>query len=187
MISRIQRLTAPSRSKDYRVYTPIFLLLIIILICVFPLTIFVEALRNSPIQGYFQQVKRYGSDAGGTGFYIYVPDKLLPSPAIVVAIHPCSGSASEYLKQVDFRPLAEKHNFIAIYPQSPPSGDKCWDVSSNSTLSRIGRGQSRAIVNMVRWTIHQYHVNPQKIFVQGFSSGAMMTVSSSGISVSFIS
>jgi acetylxylan esterase len=56
-----------------------------------------------------------------------------------------------------------------------PSDSHCWDVASRHTLIREGGGDSTTIVNMVRYAIKKYNVNPERVFVSGWSSGGMMT------------
>lgn len=68
---------------------------------------------------------------------------------------------------------------ISSYPNAPSvalaTGDGCWDVSSNSTLTRFGGGDSFAIYEMTEYTIRKYHADRARVFVTGVSSGAMMT------------
>ena len=108
------------------------------------------------------------------GFYIYVPDKLATKPAIVVAMHYCTGTAEAYYNGSPYASLADQKGFIVIYPSSPNSGT-CWDVSSNATLSHNGGGDSNAIANFVTWTLNKYSADATKVFATGTSSGAMMT------------
>ncbi|KAF2452273.1 acetylxylan esteras-like protein 1 precursor [Lineolata rhizophorae] len=124
--------------------------------------------------GSLQQVQNYGDNPAGVPMYIYVPRSLGDSPAIVVAIHYCTGTAQAYYNGSPYAQLAEQYNFIAIYPSSPHSGT-CWDVSSQQTLAHNGGGDSNSIANMVTWTLDQYGADPAKVFVTGSSSGAMMT------------
>src|SRR3569833_1000256 len=58
----------------------------------------------------------------------------------------------------------------AVWPSSPHSGT-CWDVSSKSSLSHNGGGDSQAISNMILYAIDHYKVDPTKVFVTGGSSG----------------
>ncbi|KAF2199601.1 acetylxylan esteras-like protein 1 precursor [Delitschia confertaspora ATCC 74209] len=124
--------------------------------------------------GSLQQVSNWGTNPTKTGFYIYVPKKLATNPGIVVAIHYCTGSAQAYYNGSPYKTLSEQYGFVVIYPSSPHSGT-CWDVSSKSSLSHNGGGDSNAIANMVQWTIKEYSADTSKVFVTGSSSGAMMT------------
>ena len=122
-----------------------------------------------------QQVTSFGANTSGTKMYIYVPNNLATTPAIIVAIHYCSGTASAYYSGTPYAQLAEQYGFIVIYPESPYSGT-CWDVSSTAALTHNGGADSNSIANMVTWTIGQYNADSSKVFVTGSSSGAMMTV-----------
>ncbi|KAH8902912.1 alpha/beta-hydrolase, partial [Coniochaeta sp. PMI_546] len=110
------------------------------------------------------------------GFYLYVPDKLAANPPVLVSPHWCHGDALAVYNGSSFASLADKYGFIVIYPDSPNTADKCWDVSSKGSLShQNGPGDSLGIVNMVQWTIKRYGADAGRVFVTGVSSGAMMT------------
>ncbi|KAI0107876.1 putative acetyl xylan esterase [Nemania sp. FL0031] len=121
-----------------------------------------------------QQVTNFGANTSGTKMYIYVPDKLASNPAIIVAVHYCSGTASAYYSGTPYATLAEQYGFIVIYPESPYSGT-CWDVSSTAALTHNGGADSNSIVNMVSYTLATYNGDKSRVFVTGTSSGAMMT------------
>ncbi|PLN84935.1 poly depolymerase [Aspergillus taichungensis] len=131
--------------------------------------------RQAPVApGSLQQVTDFGDNPSNVGMFIYVPNNLAPSPGIIVAIHYCSGTAEAYFTGSPYATLAETHGFIVIYPESPYEGT-CWDVSSSSTLTANGGGNSNSIANMVAWTTETYKADTKKVFVTGTSSGAMMT------------
>jgi len=124
--------------------------------------------------GVLTQVTSFGSNPTGTLMFIYVPVKLVSNPAVIVAIHYCSGTAEAYYEGSPYAQLAEQYGFIVIYPQSPYSGT-CWDVSSTSALTHNGGGDSNSIANMVSYVISTYSADAARVFVTGSSSGAMMT------------
>lgn len=120
------------------------------------------------------QVPSFGSNPSNVKMYIYVPDRLAPSPPVIVAIHYCTGTANAYYTGTPYARLADQHGFIVIYPESPYSGG-CWDVSSSSSLTRNGGGNSNSIANMVTYVLDRYSADRSRVFVTGTSSGAMMT------------
>ncbi|KAL6234172.1 Acetylxylan esterase A [Aspergillus navahoensis] len=130
--------------------------------------------RRAPTPGQLSQVTDFGDNPTNVGFYIYVPQNLASNPAIIVAIHYCTGTAQAYYSGTPYARYAETYGFIVIYPESPYSGT-CWDVSSQSTLTHNGGGNSNSIANMVDWTIGQYNADTSRVYVTGTSSGAMMT------------
>ncbi|KAL4807302.1 Acetylxylan esterase A [Aspergillus unguis] len=130
--------------------------------------------KRAPTPGQLSQVTDFGDNPTNVGFYIYVPQNLASNPAIIVAIHYCTGTAQAYYTGSPYAQYAETHGFIVIYPESPYEGG-CWDVSSESTLTHDGGGNSNSIANMVDWTVEQYSADTSRIYVTGTSSGAMMT------------
>lgn len=125
-------------------------------------------------QAALSQVSNFGPNSSGAKMYIYVPSKLAAKPAVIVAIHYCTGTAQAYYNGSPYAQLADQKGFIVIYPESPYSGT-CWDVSSKSTLTHLGGGNSNSIANMVNYTLNKYNGDASKVFVTGSSSGAMMT------------
>ncbi|KAK4156174.1 Alpha/Beta hydrolase protein [Chaetomidium leptoderma] len=120
------------------------------------------------------RVNNFGSNPSGVRMYIYVPDKLQANPAILTAVHYCTGTANAFYTGTPYARLADQYGFIVIYPESPNDGG-CWDVSSRATLTHDGGANSNSIANMVTYTIAQYKADPNRVFVAGTSSGAMMT------------
>ncbi|KAK3933828.1 Alpha/Beta hydrolase protein [Diplogelasinospora grovesii] len=125
-------------------------------------------------QQALKQVTNFGENSSKTKMYIYVPSKLADSPAVIVAIHYCTGSAQAYYNGSPYAQLADQKGFVVIYPESPYSGT-CWDVSSKAALTHNGGGDSNSIANMVTYALQQYKGDASKVFVTGSSSGAMMT------------
>lgn len=115
------------------------------------------------------------NNPSNVGFYIYVPDELVPSPPILVNPHWCHGDAPSAYAGSNFANLSSQYGFIVVYPDSPNQADKCWDVASPETLTHNGGGDSLGIVSMVKWTLDAYNGDPRRVFVTGVSSGAMMT------------
>lgn len=120
------------------------------------------------------RVNNFGSNPSGVRMYIYVPDNLQAKPPILTAIHYCTGTANAFYTGTPYARLADQYGFIVIYPESPNDGG-CWDVSSRATLTRGGGANSNSIANMVTYTLSQYNADPERVFVAGTSSGAMMT------------
>ncbi|KAF7312927.1 Acetyl xylan esterase [Mycena kentingensis (nom. inval.)] len=141
------------------------------LLPLFALLHFTNALTST-----LQQVTSFGSNPTNVGMYVYRPANLTAAskPALIVAIHYCTGTGPAYFQNTEYAALADQFGFIVIYPSSPWSGT-CWDVSSRATLTHNGGGDSNAIANMVAFAIANYGVDAMRVFVTGTSSGAMMT------------
>ncbi|KAK3387338.1 Alpha/Beta hydrolase protein [Podospora didyma] len=121
-----------------------------------------------------QQVTNWGGNPSKIQMYIYVPDKLAAKPAIIVALHPCGGSATQWYSGTKLPSYANSNGFILIYPGTPNMSN-CWDVNNAASLTHGQGGDALGIVNMVNYTINKYSADPARVYVMGSSSGAMMT------------
>lgn len=113
--------------------------------------------------------------------YEYVPDELAASPPIVVAAHFCNGSASALFGYAGMPALvaaADMYGFIMIFPQTTnanSASSNCWDVGSEASLTRDGGGDTQAIAQMVQHELDTRNADPDRVYVMGVSSGAMLT------------
>ena len=119
-------------------------------------------------------VSSFGSNPGGLGMSVFVPDSRPAKPAVVVAVHYCTGSAQAMYNGSQFDELATRYGYIVIYPQANRSGS-CFDVSSSEALKHGGASDPTSIVSMVRYVQQRYTTDTSRVFVTGVSSGAMMT------------
>lgn len=121
-----------------------------------------------------QQTGNWGSNPTNVGFFYYKPLNLPANPALIVAMHYCSGTAQAFFTGTQYANLADTYKYIVIYPNAPDSGG-CWDVHTTATLTHNGGGDSIAIANMVRFAISSWGVDASRVYMTGLSSGAMMT------------
>ncbi|KAK0706588.1 Alpha/Beta hydrolase protein [Lasiosphaeria miniovina] len=108
--------------------------------------------------------------------WVYVPDKVVDNPPVVIVIHSCQSTAQSYFRnsKIPWAKGSDKKGYITVWPSSPNSGT-CWDVSSKASLRTNGGGDSQAISNMILYAIDHYKANPARVYVTGGSSGAMMS------------
>ena len=126
-------------------------------------------------QNQLQQISSFGSNPTNVRMYIYKPTGVVANPALIVAMHYCTGTAQAYFSGTQYANLADQHkSFIVIYPHAPDSGG-CWDVHSNATFTHDAGGDSLAIASAVRFAIQNHGVDKNRVFATGTSSGAMMT------------
>jgi acetylxylan esterase len=120
------------------------------------------------------EVTNFGTNPSNLRMYLYVPDRLAPSPGVLVAVHYCTGSGPAYYSGTEFASLADRHGFIVIYPSATRSGG-CFDVWSQQALRRDGGSDPVGIASMVRYVLQRNNADPNRVYVAGSSSGAMMT------------
>ncbi|GAA3800266.1 hypothetical protein GCM10022226_19780 [Sphaerisporangium flaviroseum] len=133
---------------------------------------FVTASPASPAS--LTEVTNFGTNPSNLRMHLYVPDTVAARPAIVVAVHYCTGSGPAFYSGTEFASLADRYGFIVIYPSATRSGS-CFDVSSPQALRHDGGSDPVSIVSMVRYVLQRNNADPGRVYVTGASSGAMMT------------
>jgi poly(hydroxyalkanoate) depolymerase family esterase len=122
------------------------------------------------------EVTNFGANPTNLRMHLYVPDNIPAGtrPAVLVAVHYCTGTGPAFFSGTQFAALADQHKFIVIYPTATRSGN-CYDVSTPAALTHNGNSDPVGIVSMVRWVLQNRNGDANRVFVTGASSGAMMT------------
>lgn len=120
------------------------------------------------------EIRDFGENPSNLGMHLYVPDNVQERPAVLVAVHYCTGSGPAFYSGTEFASLADRHGFVVIYPSATRSG-QCFDVSSPQALTRGGGSDPVGIRSMVGYVEAHHNADPGRVFVAGASSGAMMT------------
>jgi poly(hydroxyalkanoate) depolymerase family esterase len=120
------------------------------------------------------EVTNFGTNPSNLRMHLYVPASAPAKPAIVVAVHYCTGSGPAFHSGTEFASLADRYGFVVIYPSATRSGN-CFDVSSAAALRHDGGSDPVGIVSMVRHVQQRHGGDPDRVYVTGVSSGAMTT------------
>src|SRR5512135_1195011 len=120
------------------------------------------------------EVTNFGTNPTGLRMYLYVPNNVAARPAILLALHYCTGTGPAFYSGTEFASLADRYGFIVIYPSATRSGN-CFDVSSPAALTRGGGSDPVSIMSMVTYTEQHYNGDSSRVYVTGASSGGMMT------------
>lgn len=120
------------------------------------------------------EVTGFGANPSNLRMYVYRPDSAPPRPALLVAVHYCTGSGPAFHSGTEFASLADRYGFLVVYPSVTRDGG-CFDVSSPQALRRGGGSDPVGIMSMVTYAQQHYGADPARVFVTGASSGAMMT------------
>ncbi|WP_422755866.1 PHB depolymerase family esterase [Micromonospora sp. WMMD708] len=126
------------------------------------------------------QVTNFGTNPTNLQMHLYVPDRVAARPALLLALHYCTGSGPALHTGYGLSSLADRYGFIVIYP-SVTRSSKCWDVSSPQALRRNGGSDPVGLKSMIDYVQSRYPVDANRIGVAGFSSGAMMTNVMAGV------
>lgn len=155
-----------------RLFIASFLLLGLIAVAVW--TIQPRTPTAHAASGSLVQVTNFGTNPTGLQMYLYVPPSVKAHPAILLALHYCTGSGPAFFSGTEFANLADQYGFIVIYPSVTRSG-QCWDVYSNQGLARNGGSDNTGLISMINYVEQHNNGDANNVYVTGASSGAMMT------------
>ncbi|MFE5893470.1 PHB depolymerase family esterase [Streptomyces sp. NPDC056462] len=114
------------------------------------------------------EVTDFGTNPSNLRMYVYVPDNVTANPAVLVAVHWCTGSGPDMYHGTEYDTLADQYGFVVVYPSVTRS-------SSPQALRRGGGSDPVGIKSMVDWVTRTYDADTGRVFATGISSGAMMT------------
>ena len=134
--------------------------------------------------------------------YLHVPAGLEKDPAIVIVMHGCNqagyqtqgGHAKSYNSDTKWTEFADKHKFIALFPEVVQRGTMSDSNGTGGNRFRINgdfscfawagfyglglnrdEGDAKTIMNMVDWVKAKYDLDDDsKVFASGFSAGGGM-------------
>jgi poly(hydroxyalkanoate) depolymerase family esterase len=127
--------------------------------------------------GGLTRVGNFGADPAGLNMYSYLPAGLPSNAPLVVALHGCTQSATDYYSNSGWPKYADLYKFALVFPEQPSSSNpllNCFDWGTPSDDAR-GQGEARAIYQMVQYAEADYHVDPSRIYITGLSAGGGMT------------
>src|SRR5262245_65670673 len=90
---------------------------------------------------------------------------------LLVMLHGCRQDAQVFAEGTRMNPLAERHDFIVLYPEQSRTANPlgCWNWFQPAVLK--GAGEAAAIVRIVRKVAKTYAVDTTRVYVDGMSAG----------------
>ncbi|MFJ1612235.1 PHB depolymerase family esterase [Streptomyces sp. NPDC088249] len=136
----------------------------------------VAAAQPAAAAGGLEQVTAFGTNPGNLQMYEYSPAGLPANAPLVVALHGCTQTATDYYTHSGWPEYADRWGFAVVFPQT---------TSANNALSCFGwfdpaedsrdRGEAASIVQMVEHAKQQYGSDARRVYVTGLSAGGGMT------------
>lgn len=106
-------------------------------------------------------------------YWLYLPDSAQDCPLpLVVMLHGCQQSATEFSEGTRMNQLAEKKGFAVLYPQQSLRAHRhrCWHWYDKTIQD--GGGEASLIVGVVKSVQQKYVIDPARIYIAGLSAGA---------------
>jgi len=124
------------------------------------------------------EISNFGKNDGNLKLFVHPPKNTkIENQSLVIVLHGCSQNAEKVEFQSGWSELADKYNFMVIYPEQKMSNNvsNCFnwfykqDINPNS-------GESSSILEMIDYMKNNYSIDASKVFICGLSAGAAMTV-----------
>jgi poly(3-hydroxybutyrate) depolymerase len=123
-----------------------------------------------------EQVDRFGRNPGKLLMFKYVPDGLAAGAPLVVALHGCNQSATDFDDESGWTEMAERLRFAVLLPgqQEANNPTRCFNFFLESD-NRRGRGEAASVMAMIEAMRNQHRTDPDRTYVTGLSAGGAMT------------
>ncbi len=113
-------------------------------------------------------------------YYVYVPRRYQTGDTVplLVMLHGCSQKAVDFAANTHMNELAERYNFIVVYPQQVRSANDygCWNWFKPVNQARDS-GEVALIAGIVRAVLRetaQWRIDARRVYVAGISAGGAM-------------
>ncbi|MFJ5778999.1 PHB depolymerase family esterase [Streptomyces sp. NPDC093094] len=122
------------------------------------------------------QVTGFGSNPGNLSMYVYAPDALPAGAPLVIALHGCTQSASDYSAHSGWPQFADRYGFALVLPQTSGANNAnaCFNWFEPGDSAR-GRGEALSVRQMVGEAISRYGSDARRVYITGLSAGGAMT------------
>ncbi|MEU1938088.1 alpha/beta hydrolase family esterase [Streptomyces coeruleorubidus] len=122
------------------------------------------------------QVTGFGSNPGNLSMYAYAPEALPADAPLVIALHGCTQSASDYYAHSGWPKFADTYGFALVFPQtsSANNANSCFNWFEPGDSAR-GQGEALSIKQMVDKAVSLYGSDTRRVHITGLSAGGAMT------------
>lgn len=126
-----------------------------------------------------RQLDHFGKNPGNLAMYLYGnlgrPDSI--RKPLVVVLHGCGQTAAEVARLTGWNKVAALNDFAVLYPQQRVLNNMstCFNWFRKNDVDK-GIGEGESIYQAIRYLIHTYPIDSNRIFITGLSAGAAMAV-----------
>lgn len=124
------------------------------------------------------EITGFGSNPGQLQMFEYVPAGLPRGAPLVVLMHGCAQKAEDVDVESGWVGLADTYKFALVLPQTTftdPDGTFPCFRSYDPNHNRRGVGEALSVKQMTDWMLRNRNLSRSRVYVTGFSSGAIFT------------
>ena len=131
-------------------------------------------------QSNLTEIENFGMNPGNLRMFVHIPQNLNKKEKVpvVVALHGCSQNAERMAEQSGWNQLADKYNFIVLYPEQKRMNNTsgCFNWFMNKDID-AENGETASIKEMIDYSAKLAEIDSSRVFIYGLSAGAAMSVS----------